>query len=139
MTKKIYTVLLSIVVLLAGLPMLHAFLAFLSIAELTTVPTAGAFFYLFTIPAWAVCIMVFVLETFRRDFLPAGLRISNTQMLGLMGMIAPAAALAISPVGREIGLLAFAGISALGLLVGVCGGIFFNLATGWLSNKDITT
>ena len=125
---KVLTILLSIFVLLAGLPLLHGFLVVLLIDELTRLPTTMSFFYLFTIPAWAVAIMVFVVETYRRSFIPSNSKISSTLMLGLLGMIAPVAGLAISPVASDIGLVTFIGIAALGFLAGLFGAVMFNLA-----------
>lgn len=127
---KVLTVLLSIVFLLLGLPLLHAFLAFLSIEKLALHPTAMSFFYLFTIPAWAVAIMVFVVETYRRGFIKSTSRISNTLMLGLFGMIAPVAGLALSPVAADLGLVVFAGIAVIGLFVGLLGAMLFNYMAG---------
>ena len=123
---KVLSILFSIVLLLAGLPILHGFFVSLSIDELVAHPTAMSFFYLFTIPAWAVAIMVFVVETYRRGFIRSRTWISNTLMLGLSGMIAPVAGLALSPVGADIGLLAFVGIAVIGLFVGLLGAVLFN-------------
>lgn len=129
---KVLVTLLSIVMLLVGLPLLHGLLVVLFIEQLALLPTTLSFFYLFTIPAWAVAIMVFVVETYRRSFIPSSLRISSTLMLGLLGMIAPAAGLALSPVVADIGLAAFIGIAVLGFLVGLLGAVLFNLATSWI-------
>ena len=129
---KVFIALLSILSLLAGLPWLHGFLAGLFIDTLTSLPTAMSFFYLFTIPAWAVAIMVFVVETYRRSFIPSTSRINSTLMLGLLGMVAPDAGLALSPVVADIGPVAFAGIAALGFFVGLLGAVMFNLATSWI-------
>lgn len=130
---KVLLTLLSIFMLLVGLPMLHGFVVFLSIENLSRIPTAMSFFYLFTIPAWAVAIMVFVVETYRRSFILSQSRISSTLMLGLLGMIGPGAGLALSPVASEIGLLAFVGTAVLGLFVGLLGAVLFNLTTGWIN------
>jgi hypothetical protein len=113
--------------LLTGLPLLHGFLVFSSIGEFLQVPSVQSLFYLFTIPAWAVVIMVFVVETYRRGFIPSKNRLSNTLLLGLMGMIAPTIGLALSPVGTDISLPAYAGVSALGLFAGLLGAVLFNL------------
>ena len=129
---KVLVILLSIIMLLVGLPWLHGFLALLSIEKLVTIPTAMSFFYLFTIPAWALAIMVFVIETYRRSFIRSPSRINNTMLLGLLGMIAPGAGLALSPVATDIGLVAFAGIAALGLFVGLLGAVLFNFIAGWV-------
>lgn len=123
--KAILT-LLTIILLLTGLPLLHGLLVSWSIEEILQVPSALSFFYLFTIPAWAVAIMVFVVETYRRSFIPSRNRISNILMLSLMGMIAPTIGLALSPVGADISLSAYAGVSALGLFVGLLGAVLFN-------------
>lgn len=123
---KVMLILLSIILLLTGLPLLQGLLVSWSIEEILQVPSALSFFYLFTIPAWAVAIMVFVVETYRRSFIPSEYRISNSQMLGLMGMIASATGLALSPVGADISLPAYAGVAALGLFVGLLGAVLFN-------------
>ena len=119
--------------LLTGLPLLHGFLVFSSIGEFLQVHSVQSLFYLFTIPAWAVVIMVFVVETYRRGFIPSKNRLSNTLLLGLMGMIAPTIGLALSPVGTDIGLTAYAGIGMIGLLVGLLGALFFNFAMRWIN------
>ena len=124
---KAILIFLSITMLLTGLPLLHGFLVFSSIGEFLQVPSAQSLFYLFTIPAWAVVIMVFVVETYRRGFIPSKNRLSNTLLLGLMGMIAPTIGLALSPVGTDISLPAYAGVSALGLFAGLLGAVLFNL------------
>ena len=129
---KVSITLLSVFSLLVGLPWLHGFLALLFVEKLASLPTAMSFFYLFTIPAWAVAIMVFVVETYRRSFMPSQPRISNTLMLGLLGLVAPVAGLALSPVVADIGLAAFAGIAVLGFFVGLLGAVLFNLATSWI-------
>ena len=123
---KIILTLLSIILLLAGLPLLQGLLIFWGIEEFLLVPSAMSFFYLFAIPAWTLSILVFVVETYRRSFIPSEYRISNTMMLGLMGMIAPTTGLALSPVGADIGLPAYAGVAALGLIVGLLGAVLFN-------------
>ena len=135
---KVLTVLLSIIVLLVGLPLLHGIVTFLSIDRLAQHPTAMSFFYLFTIPAWAVAIMVFVVETYRRGFIRSTARISNTLMLGLFGMVAPVAGLALSPVAADIGLVVFAAISIIGLFVGLLGAVLFNFMASRIENLDNT-
>jgi hypothetical protein len=134
---KVFIALLSIFSLLAGLPWLHGFLAGLLIDTLTSLPTAMSFFYLFTIPAWAVAIMVFAVETYRRSFIPSNSRINSTLMLGLLGMVAPTAGLALSPVVADLDPLAFAGVAGIGFMVGVFGAVLFNLASSWI--KKIPT
>ncbi|MHC4221932.1 MAG: hypothetical protein ACYST9_05880 [Planctomycetota bacterium] len=129
---KTFLTLLSVLMLLVGLPLLHGFLVILSIEKLASNSTAMSFFYLFTIPAWTLVIMVFVIETYRRSFIRSRSRISGTLMLGLFGMIAPAVGLALSPVAADIGLVTFAGVAALGLFVGLFGAVLFKCSTGWI-------
>ena len=126
---------LAIVILLVGLPLLHGFLVFYSQEKLATIPAVKSFFYLFTIPAWVLVAVVFVVETYRRSFIPSRYRIGNTLMLGLSGLIAPTAGLALSPVAGDIGLPAFAGVAVLGFLVGLSGALSFNFITGWAIEK----
>ena len=134
---KAILILLTIILLLTGLPLLHGLLVSWSIEELLQVPSALSFFYLFTIPAWAVAIMVFVVETYRRSFIQSNLKISNTMMLGLLGMIAPTVGFGLSPVAIDIELVTFAGIAGLGLVVGLLGAALFNFATSWIK-KTVT-
>ena len=129
---KALIILLSVVMLLVGLPLLHGFLVLASIKELATVSSAMSFFHLFTIPAWALVIIVFVIETYRRSFIRSRYRIGNTLMLGLSGLIAPTAGFALSPVAGDIGLPAFAGIAVLGFFVGLLGALLFNFVVGWI-------
>lgn len=126
---KAMLIFLSITMLLTGLPLLHGFLVLSSIEEFLQVPSARSFFYLFTFPAWAVAIMVFVVETYRSSFIPSKKRIGSRLMLALMGMIMPTIGLALSPVGTDISLSAYAGVSTLGLLVGLLGAVLFNFTT----------
>jgi len=135
---KILTILILIVILLVGLPLLHGLLVFQSIEILVVHPTAMSFFYLFTIPAWAVAIMVFVVETYRRGFIRSRSKISNTIMLGLFGMVAPAAGFALSPVSADIGLLTFAGIAVIGLFVGLLGAVLYNFTTRHIEKMTST-
>ena len=130
---KVFIFLLTIIFLLVGLPFLHGFLVFLSMEKLAEIPTLISFYYLFTTPVWAVAIMVFVVETYRRSFIPSKSKVSNTLMLGLLGLLAPGAGLALSPVAAEIGLVAFAGIALIGMLVGLLGAVIFNFITGWIN------
>ena len=129
---KVLATLLSILLLLVGLPLLHGFLAFLSIEDLSAIPNAMSFYYLFAIPAWVMAIIIFVMETYRRSFIRSQSGISNTLLLGLAGMLAPGAGMAISPVAAEIGLVSFAGIAVLGLFVGLLGAVLFNFTTNWI-------
>ena len=124
---------LTFILMLTGLPLLHGRLVLWSIDAFSQVTSALSFFHLFTIPVWAVAIMVFVVETYRRSFIPSESRISNILMLGLMGMIAPTTGLALSPVGAEISLVAYAGVAALGLLVGLLGAVLFNFTVSQIN------
>ena len=133
---KTLVILLSIIMLLVGLPLLHGFLVILSIEKLTTIPTAMSFFYLFTVPAWTVVILVFVVETYRRSFVPSNSWVSNTMLLGLFGMIAPGVGFALSPVAADIDLIIFAGVAVLGFFVGLLGAVLFNFTTGWIKKMD---
>lgn len=135
---KVLAILILIVILLVGLPLLHGLLVFESLEEMVAHPTAMSFFYLFTIPAWAVAIMVFVVETCRRGFIRSRSRISNTLMLGLFGMVLPAAGLALSPVSADIGLQAFASIAMMGLVVGLSGAVLFNFVTSLIEKMTNT-
>ena len=127
---KVMIYLLSVVVLLTGLPLLQAFLVFQNIEEFARVSSATSFFYLFTIPAWTLVIIIFVIETYRRSFIPSKFRMGNTLMLGLSGLIAPTAGFALSPVAGDIDLVAFAVIAVLGFLVGLLGALLFNFVVG---------
>jgi hypothetical protein len=133
---KTLIILLSIVMLLVGLPLLHGFFVLASFEELANVPSAKSFFYLFTIPAWTLVIIVFVVETYRRSFIRSRYRIGNTLMLGLSGLIAPTVGLALSPVAGDIGLPAFAGIAVIGFFVGLLGALLFNFVVGWIKKMD---
>ncbi len=135
---KVLVVLLSVVALLVSLPLLHAWVAFLSIDGLSQDPTIKSFFYLFTIPAWALAIMVFAVETYRRGFIPSTSRVSNTLMLGLLGMFAPAIGLALSPVAGNLGLMAFVMIALCGFFVGLLGAVLFNSTTALLGRSGGT-
>ena len=135
---RVLIILFAIILLLVGMPLLHGFLVFASLNNLAAIPTVKSFFYLFTTPVWAVVIMVFVVETYRRSFIPSQPLINGTLMLGLLGLVAPGAGLALSPVIGKIGLSGFAGIAVLGMLVGVMGAVFFNLIVSW-TNKNQDT
>ena len=132
---KNLAIVFSIISLLICLPLLHGVLTYRSIDILEIHPAAMSFFYLFTFPAWAVAIMIFVVETYRRGFIRSRSRISNTLMLGLFGMIAPVAGLALSPVGDDIGIVAFAGIAVIGLFVGLLGAALFNFTITRITSK----
>ena len=67
--KGVLIILFAIILLLVGLPLVHGFLVFASLDNLAAIPTVKSFFYLFTTPVWAVVIMVFVFETYRRSFI----------------------------------------------------------------------
>jgi len=124
---KVIIILMSIIFLLVGLPWLHGFIVFQSITDLALESELQSFYYLFTIPAWAVSIMVFVVETYRRYFIFSEFnRISNVLVLGLFGLMAPVTGLALSPVGAEIELIAYAVIAMIGLVVGLLGAVLFN-------------
>jgi len=132
---KVLIVLLSIFFLLAGLPILHGYLVFLSIDKQLLPPAAASFFYLFTIPSWAVAIMVFVVETYRRSFIQMRTWFSNTLILGIAGMIAPCIGLALSPVATDIKMQAYTGIATTGLVLGLLGAVIFNFIVSLTKNK----
>lgn len=91
-------------------------------------PTQLTLILMYTTPAWAVAVLVFVQDSFRAEAMqetPAG-PLRSAARLGLLGLLTTSIALAINPVAGTVSLRSLAGLALCGAAVGLlCGGLLW--------------
>jgi len=116
-------------VLLAGLlvclPLAHLVLVFSMLDSGLWLANEKSMFVMFSIPAWACIIVIFIIEVYRRGFLKPMPPIKYALMLGLAGMLAPGLAILVSPVGRSLSITIYTVSSVSGLVLGFVAGLVF--------------
>jgi len=126
-------------VLLAGLlvclPIAHIILVFSILDTLVWQANEKSMFVLFTIPAWACIIVIFIIEVYRRGFLQPLPPLQYAVMLGLAGMLAPCIAILISPVGSSVSNSIYAVTAVSGLGLGIIAGLVFVLLSNSVKGR----
>lgn len=124
---KILIVVVSLGLLLVGLPLLQGRLVSLAFDEALSDPHSLSIFYLFIVPAWVLATAVYVVETYRRRIFGRNYKTGNIPLLGLLGLVLPTVGLALSPLAVELGLAVWAGVAVSGLVSGLLGALLFGL------------
>ena len=126
-TMKIW---LFFLVVVAVLPLLHAFILRYT-GNVRGPDNSTYLFLLFESPIWVTLVAFFQLETYRRTiFKPMG-QLGCAGRLGVFGLLTPLLALLISPTVKSMGIPVTALLSLTGCLTGFLGGsVYWILLSG---------
>ena len=122
--------------MLVCLPLAHIILVLNITAANVWAEHDKSMFVLFTIPAWAAIIVIFIIEVYRRGFLQPLPPYKYAAMLGLAGMLIPCVATLVSPVGQSIATMVYVVSALAGFGLGAISGLLFVLLSN-LVKSDI--